>query len=260
MVSVGGARFYKSIKIETIKPNRLKIKNSFNESVLSANKENINNMQVLWLHGAVAKDLKTEVQAKFSQQVTTFKGFANYVFDDPTRRFYTEEINIFSGKVDGNGRASIPIKPNIEGQAPGMLRAAFITKVYENGGDVSTDVASTNYSPYATYVGVKSPEPNKYGMIETGRANRFDIVTLSETGRPRAVRNLQVSVYRVESRWWWDASNDDLSSYNTSNATIAYKNFFINTDASGRGSVSFVVPDDEWDNYRDWETDRKSVV
>lgn len=249
VVSVGGARFYKSIKIETIKPNRLKIKNSFNESVLSANKENINNMQVLWLHGAVAKDLKTEVQAKFSQQITTFKGFANYVFDDPTRRFYTEEINIFSGKVDGNGRASIPIKPNIEGQAPGMLRAAFITKVYENGGDVSTDVASTNYSPYATYVGVKSPEPNKYGMIETGRANRFDIVTLSENGRPRAVRNLQVSVYRMESRWWWDASNDDLSSYNTSNATIAYKNFFINTDASGRGSVSFVVPDDEWGNY-----------
>jgi hypothetical protein len=197
----------------------------------------------------VAKDLKTEVQAKFSQQVTTFKGFANYVFDDPTRRFYTEEINIFSGKVDGNGRASIPIKPNIEGQAPGMLRAAFITKVYENGGDVSTDVASTNYSPYATYVGIKSPEPNKYGMIETGTNNRFDIVTLSETGRPRAVRNLQVSVYRMESRWWWDASNDDLSSYNTSNATIAYKNFFINTDASGRGSVSFVVPDDEWGNY-----------
>ena len=29
MVSVGGAKFYKSIKIETIKPNRLKIKNSF---------------------------------------------------------------------------------------------------------------------------------------------------------------------------------------------------------------------------------------
>ena len=29
MVSVGGAHFYKSIKVETIKPNRLKIKNSF---------------------------------------------------------------------------------------------------------------------------------------------------------------------------------------------------------------------------------------
>lgn len=249
VISIGGARFYKSIKIETIKPNRLKIKNSFNETILSANKENTNNIQVLWLHGAVAKDLKTEVQAKFSQQVTTFKGFSNYVFDDPTRSFYTEEINIFSGKVNAQGRASIPIKPTIQGQAPGMLKASFITKVYESGGDVSTDVASTSYSPYQTYVGVKSPEPNKYGMIETGRNNRFDIVTVSETGRPRAVKNLQVSVYRLQSRWWWDASNDNLSNYNTSNATIGYKNFYIDTDASGRGNISFLVPDEDWGNY-----------
>ncbi|WP_333877132.1 alpha-2-macroglobulin family protein [Flavobacterium sp.] len=249
VVGVGGARFYKTVKIETIKPNRLKIKNSFNEPILSAGKENVNNIQVLWLHGAVAKDLKTEVQAKFSQEVTTFKGFSNYVFDDPTRRFYTEEINIFSGKVDAKGRATIPIKPTIEGEAPGMLRAAFITKVYENGGDVSTDVSSALYSPYATYVGIKSPEPNKYGMIETGRNNRFDIVTVSENGRPKAVRDLDVRVYRMQSRWWWDASNDNLSSYNTSNATIAYKNFRINTDASGKGSIAFSVPDEDWGNY-----------
>jgi len=187
------------------------------------------------LHGAVAKDLKTEVQAKFSQQGTAFKGLSNYIFDDPTRNFSTEEVNIFSGKVDANGRASIPINPTIQGQAPGMLRAAFITKVYENGGDVSTDVASTTYSPYKTYVGIKAPEPNKYGMIETGKNNRFDLVTVDEMGKPKAVRNLEVRVYRLESRWWWDASHDNMSSYNTANSTIAYKNYTINTDANGRG-------------------------
>ncbi len=249
VASVGGARFYKSIKIETIKPNRLKIKNSFNDAILSTSKNNVNNIQVLWMHGAVAKDLKTEVQAKFSQQVTTFKGFSNYVFDDPTRSFSTEEINIFSGKVDGNGRASIPIKPNIQGQAPGMLCAAFITKVYENGGDVSTDVASTSYSPYQTYVGIKAPEPNKYGMIETGKNNRFDIVTVGENGKPKAVSNLDVRVYKLESRWWWDASNDNLSSYSSSNSTVAYKSFRISTNASGKGSIAFLVSDDEWGNY-----------
>lgn len=249
VVSIGGARFYKSIKIETIKPNRLKIKNSFNDAVLSTSKNNVNNIQVLWLHGAVAKDLKTEVQAKFSQQVTTFKGFDSYVFDDLSRSFSTEEINIFSGKVDGNGRASIPIKPNLQGQAPGMLKAAFITKVYENGGDVSTDVASTSYSPYRTYVGIKTPEPNRYGMLETGKNNRFEIVTVSEKGRPRSVKNLDVRVYKLESRWWWDASNDNLSNYNSSTSTIAYKNFTINTDASGKGNVTFAVAKNDWGNY-----------
>lgn len=249
VVSIGGARFYKSIKIETIKPNRLKIKNSFNEPVLSASKNNVNNIQVLWLHGAVGKDLKTEVQAKFFQQETTFKGYDKYTFDDPTRSFSTEEVNIFSGKVDGNGRASITIKPTIQGQAPGMLRAAFITKVYENGGDVSTDVASTTYSPYKTYVGLKSPEPNKYGMIETGKNNRFDIVTVSEDGKPKSVKKLEVRVYKLESRWWWDASNDNLSNYNTTNSTIAYRNFVVNTDYSGKASIAFTVKDEEWGNY-----------
>ncbi|HLP63460.1 alpha-2-macroglobulin family protein [Flavobacterium sp.] len=249
VVNVGGARFYKSIKVETIKPNRLKIKNSFNQPVLSAAKKNVNNIQVLWLHGAIAKDLKTEVQAKFSQQVTTFKGFTNYVFDDPTRSFSTEEINIFSGKVDANGKASIPINPTIQGQAPGMLRAAFITKVYENGGDVSTDVSSTQYSPYKTYVGIKAPEPNRYGMYETGKNNNFSIVTVDENGRPKRTTDLEIRVYKLESRWWWDASNNDLSNYNTAVGRVAYKNYILSTDASGRGSVNLNVPNDEWGNY-----------
>ena len=249
VVSIGGARFYKSIKIETIKPNRLKIKNSFNEAVLSTSKNNINNIQVLWLHGAVAKDLKIEVQAKFSQQATAFKGFDKYVFDDPTRTFSTEEVNIFSGKLDGNGRVAIPIKPTLQSQAPGMLKAAFITKVYENGGDVSTDVASTSYSAYQTYVGIKSPAENRYGMLQTGKVARFEIATVAENGRPKPVNDLDVRIYKLESRWWWDASNDNLSSYNSSTSTIAYKTFRINTDATGKGSVSFSVPDDEWGNY-----------
>ena len=59
-VNVGGVKFSKKIKIEAVKPNRLKIKNSFNDAILSTSKNNLNNIQVLWLHGAVAKDLKTE--------------------------------------------------------------------------------------------------------------------------------------------------------------------------------------------------------
>ncbi len=249
VVSIGGARFYKNIKIETIKPNRLKIKNSFNGALLSARSNSINNIQVLWLHGAVARDLKVEVQAKFSQQVTSFKGYDAYVFDDPTRNFSTEEVNIFSGKIDANGRASIPIKPMLTGQAPGMLRAAFMTTVYENGGDMSTDVSATTFSPYTTYIGLKTPEPNKYGQLETRKNNRFEIVSVDENGRPKAVQNLEVKVYKTESRWWWDASNDNLSSYSSSNVTSAFKNFTVNTNAQGKASIQFAITDDEWGRY-----------
>jgi hypothetical protein len=249
MVSVGGAKFYKNIKIETIKPNRLKIKNVFKNAVLSSSYPNTSNLQVNWLHGAVAKDLKVEMQAKFSQDVTNFKGYEKYDFDDEVRQFSTEETTIFSGKVDANGRASVTIDPKLQGQAPGMLRAAFMTKVYEEGGDFSTDVMATTYSPYKTYVGLKLPELTKYQMLETRVNNRFDVVTVDENGRPKSVKNLEIKVFKVEWRWWWDSSNDDVSNYNSSNATTSYKTLRVNTDASGKGSFQFALTDEEWGRY-----------
>jgi len=248
-ISIGGVHFYKSIKIETIKPNRLKIKNSFADGNLSGNKTNNGTIEVAWLHGAIAKNLKVDMQAKFMQQVTTFKNFSTYDFDDEVRKFSTEEVNVFSGKVDDFGKTNVAIQPKITNQAPGKLKVVFQTKAYENGGDFSTDVVTATYSPFKTYVGIKSPEPNKYGMLETEKMNRFDIVSVDENGNPKAVKNLEVRVYKVDWRWWWNSSGDDLSRYNSSEVTTAYKNFNVSTNASGKTSVQFKVSENEWGRY-----------
>ena len=250
MVSLGGAKFYKNIKIETIKPNRLKIKNTFQSPMLTSANPNTASLEVTWLHGAIAKNLKVDMQAKFSQQSTTFKNYPKYTFDDLVRKFSSEEINVFSGKIDENGKATVTIDPKLENEAPGLLKAAFITKVYEEGGDFSTDVIATTYSPYKTYVGIKSPEANKYGMLETRKMNRFDIVSVDENGRPKPVRNLEVKVFKIEWRWWWDASeDDDMSEYNSADATTAVKTFIVNTDATGKASVQFALTDEQWGRY-----------
>ena len=248
-ISVGGVHFYKSIKIETIKPNRLKIKNSFADKQLSGNRLNGGEVEVAWLHGAVAKNLKVEMQAKFLEQQTVFKKYEKYDFDDEVRKFYTEEVNVFSGKVNDLGKAKVAIQPKIISQAPGKLKMVFQTKAFENGGDFSTDVATATYSPYKTYVGIKAPEPNKYGLLETDKVNRYDIVTLDELGKPKSVRNLTVRVYKVEWRWWWNSDGDDLSQYNSSEVTTAYRNYVVSTDASGKASVQFKIPEADWGRY-----------
>ena len=248
VISVGGARFYKSVKIETIKPNRLRIKNGFEGKTLSAFHQNNATVNVAWLHGAIAKDLKLEMQAKFTQQKTEFKNYSKYIFDDPSRKFSTEEVNIYSGKIDETGKANVSIQPRLQSQAPGMLKAAFITKVYENGGDFSTDVITASYSPFQTYVGVKVPEPNKYGMLETDKSNPFDVITVDENGHPKAVRNLEVKVYKVDWRWWWDAS-DDLSNYSSSTTNTPFYSQTLNTDSSGKARFQFKADEDEWGRY-----------
>ncbi|QYJ68709.1 alpha-2-macroglobulin family protein [Flavobacterium litorale] len=249
IVAVGGATFHKRIKIETIKPNRLKIKNGFADAVISANNPNTAELEVTWLHGAVAKGLKVEMQAKFLKEKTTFKNYTNYIFDDPAQRFKTEEINIYSGKVDDEGKASVTLQPSLKSSAPGMLKAAIITKAYERGGDFSTDVVTAKYSPYQTYVGIKTPEPNKYGMLETGKDNRFDVVAVTETGNPRANRKLEVRVYKVKWRWWWDATHNNVSAYNKAIANIPYFTKTITTNSKGKASVKLNIPENDWGRY-----------
>lgn len=249
MVSVGGAHFYKAVKIETIKPNRLKIKNSFDGQMLFANKKNNATVSVAWLHGAIAKGLKIEMQAKFMKQATTFKGFTNYLFDDPVQNFGTEEVNIFSGSVDDNGTAQVSVEPRLQARVPGLLKAAIITKAYEKGGDFSTDVVSATYSPYDTYVGVRMPQTNKYGMLETGKANRFEAAAVDAKGKPRAGRRLEVKVYRVEWRWWWDSGNSNVSAYSSAVSNTPVYSTQIVTDTAGKAAFNFSTETEEWGNY-----------
>ena len=258
VVSIGGARFYKSIKIETIKPNRLKIKNGFTGRTIYGSEKNTAKVDVAWLHGAIAKDLKLEMQARFMKQKTTFKNYHNYVFDDPAQPFRTEEVNIYTGRTNDNGSATVTLQPKLQSRAPGMLKAVIMTKAYEKGGDFSTDVITASYSPFETYVGVNMPEGNKYGMLETGKANRFDVVTVDEKGRPKASKKLEARVYKVDWRWWWDATNDNLSSYSSAVSNTPYYSQNIATDANGKASFSFATDEDEWGRYLIRVTDTES--
>lgn len=249
-VSVGGAKFSKQLKIETIKPNRLKIKADFDNEILSATKPVNGKLEVAWLHGAVAKNLKADIQGKFNQQTTSFKQFPGYIFDDPSRRFSAEEQTVFDGKIDAEGKASFNIKPQLTKKAPGMLKASFITKVYENGGDFSTDVFSKTYSPYATYIGLNVPKGDKSrGMLLTDTKHTFEVISVDENGNAKATKNLKVSIHKVSWRWWWDTSEDNLSSYNGSQYREKVLEKTINTDASGKANFEFELKYPDWGRY-----------
>ncbi|QLG45526.1 alpha-2-macroglobulin family protein [Costertonia aggregata] len=249
-VSVGGASFTKTIKIETIKPNRLKIKTEFNAEVLNGAKPIQGNMEVKWLHGAVAKNLKADITAKFNPTTTQFKTFPGYIFDDPTRSFSTEEQVVFNNKIDAEGKAGFSINPQLSGKAPGMLSAAFITKVYENGGDFSTDVFTKPYSPFDTYIGLNAPKGDKTrGMLLTDVKHKFEVVTVDENGKPKATKNLKVSVFKVNWRWWWDTSADNLSNYSSSQYREMVYETTMNTGTNGKGNFNFELKYPGWGRY-----------
>ncbi len=249
-VSVGGASFTKTLKIETIKPNRLKIKTEFDAEVLNGSKPITGDMEVKWLHGAIAKNLKADITAKFNPSTTKFEKFPGYIFDDPTRSFSVEDQVVFDGKIDGEGKAKFNLNPQLSSKAPGMLKAAFITKVYENGGDFSTDVFTKQYSPYNTYIGLNAPKGDKRrGMLLTDVKHKFEVVSVDEKGKAKAAENLKVTVYKVSWRWWWDTSSDNLSTYSSGQYREMLFEKTVNTGANGKATFDFELKYPDWGRY-----------
>jgi uncharacterized protein YfaS (alpha-2-macroglobulin family) len=248
-VSVGGATFYKGLKIETVKPNRLKIKVDFEDDILTSNAPLKGTLDVKWLHGAPGKNLKAEIKAKFSSSNTAFKNYKNYTFNDPTRIFKTEEINVFEGKVNEAGLATINNKISVKKNAPGMLNVQFLVRAFENGGDFSMDAFTKKYAPYKSFVGLQSPKGNAYGSYFTDENQSFDLVVVDANGNPIKRNNLEVKIYKVEWRWWWNSSYDDLASYVSSNYHRPYSTSKVNTDAKGKASFNIKIPDNDRGRY-----------
>jgi len=248
-VSVGGAQFYKSLKVETVKPNRLKIKVDFKNEILTSNEPLDGTLDVKWLHGAPAKNVKAEIKAKFSTSYTSFENYKNYVFTDPTRTFNTEELTVFEGNVNAEGVAKINKQLEVGKNAPGMLNVQFLVRAFENGGDFSLDAFTKSYSPYDSYVGLRSPEGNAYGSYFTDTKQTFDVAVVDKDGKPLKRENLEVKIYKIEWRWWWNSSYDNLSSYVSSSYHRPVMDQKVSTDANGKGSFDIKIPENERGRY-----------
>ena len=136
-VKVGGASFHKSLRIEAIKPNRLKINLNIPGTKIDASRGSIAvGLSSNWLTGATASGLKASVEMSLNKVKTQFKGYEKYVFNNPATNFYTDEIEVFSGNLNPEGNVNFNLKLPAAQNAPGLLQATFISRVFEPGGEI----------------------------------------------------------------------------------------------------------------------------
>ncbi|HLT33109.1 MAG TPA: alpha-2-macroglobulin family protein, partial [Aquaticitalea sp.] len=182
----------------------------------------------------------------------------DYEFVDPTRSFSSEEMNVFEGNLNEDGIAKVNKSLNVGKNAPGLLNVQFLVRAFENGGDFSLDAFTKTYAPYSSFVGLKSPEGNRYGSYFTDENQTFDVVTVDAKGNPVKRENLEVKVYKIEWRWWWNSSYDNLSSYVSSNYHRSYLDKKVTTDANGKGKFTLNIPENERGRYLIRITDPES--
>ena len=247
---LGGRTFAKTLKIETVIPNRLSVQLDFEDA------ETLNSTEPLdgtlfgqWLSGATASNLNADVQVRLTPTATRFSRFADFRFDDPARSFESEPQTIFDGKLDGNGNAQFSYRLTPSGNPPGMLRAHFTTRVFENSGAFSTNRQTFPFSPYSTYLGVKMPQGDRArGMLLTDTTHTVEIASLSADGEPVSVNGIQVTLYKVGWRWWWDRSGETLAQYASANHRSIVHRGEVNT-RNGRGTWEFEIEYPAWGRY-----------
>ncbi|WP_121665969.1 alpha-2-macroglobulin family protein [Mesonia aquimarina] len=257
-VNIGGARFTKYLKVATVKPNRLKIKLDFDQEILKANQPISGNITSKWLHGAPARNLRTEVDVKLTPAASAFQEFKDYNFTDPVRDFETVEMKLVDKKLSEDGKTNFQKEIELNKKAPGMLQASFLSKVYEGGGDFSMDVFSKNLAPYSHFVGLKTPETKRYGSYDTDKEISFDVISLTDDEKPAANRKLQVFIYKIDWRWWWNRGKDNLSRYENTEVHRTFKELEVTTNSNGKANFSVNIPDREGGRFLIRVIDEKS--
>ena len=255
-IKVGGTTFHKGLRIETIKPNRLKINLALPKVLQATDKNFYAPLTSTWLTGATASKLKAKVEMSLSKVNTQFKNYGQYIFNNPATDFTTIKTDIFDGTLDAEGKASVTLKVPTATEAPGMLNATFTTRVFEPGGDASIYTQTIPFSPFTSYVGINLNQP-KGKYIETDKDHVFDIVTVNTQGQLVNSSNLEYKIYRIGWSWWWENSGESFGTYinNSSITPVASGNL---QTRGGKASFKFRIDYPSWGRYLVYVKDKES--
>lgn len=249
-VSVGNKIYSKSFKIETVKPNRLKI---HLDTKIGAKKDSCL-LTAAWLHGASARKLKTDVEVRFEPMETSFKGYEDYAFDSPIRSSNSQPHILFVGELDDKGEARFPNVLSDVKTVAGMLRARYLTRVYEKSGEMSIDYSYAIYSPYKHYVGMKIPATTIYdNTLETDKKHHFDFVRLDKEGERLSDGKIHVRIFKLDWNWWYDGE-EDLTNFTAHNSAIVSKDTTL-TIRNGKCGLDFKVTGADYGKFLFTATD-----
>lgn len=244
--TVGNSTFSLPIKVETIKPNRLRIGLNIENKILKTKDNSPVTLKGNWLSGLISPNLKFEASYTLSEIENPFPALKGYSFTNPFTKFENRENILVANNLDNKGEYSFSPQFLVEPQL-GMVNAKVKVRLFEAGGDFSTDFFNTKISPCDTYCGILDVNKSNYQAISNNELP-LKIITVDENGNRKSVNNLSFSIYRVDYSFWWQQSGKSKSDFITSSSQNLLKQGFVTT-SNGEGIIKFNAP-----NERYWAT------
>ena len=257
-VTVGGATFAKRLRIEAVKPNRLKIDLKFPGKYIQRGEPLNATLHGEWLTGARAGSLKYVIETEFTAVRSSFENYKGYIFDNQYQSFRPEAAPEITGTTDAEGNARITATLNGGEKAGGMLQANITTRLFEPSGEASVDGQTVLYSPFTSYVGIKAPK-GADDQLNTGQDYTFDIATVTPAGSAAGGKTVEVCVYKVDWYWWWSSERNELARYVSDRDLTPVRQELVETSAMGGKAIyKLNIPKEEWGTYYVTARDRES--
>ncbi|MBN2039440.1 MAG: hypothetical protein JW864_05330 [Spirochaetes bacterium] len=249
-VRLGGLEFKKELRIETVIPNRLRINLNIDEKELHSSKLPVRaGIFAQWLHGGLASNLNTDVSVSLNPANTSFTRFKDYTFQDTTRIFRSDKTEIFSGSLDAQGNVTFPLDIPVNGKPAGMLNANFVSRVFEGSGAYSIETFSIPFHPYKNYIGIRTPKGDvARGMLLTDVNHTVNIASVNSFGSPVSVNNIEVTLYKISWKYWWDKSGEDMANFASARGICRIAGGTVST-VNGEGKWKFMVKYPDWGRY-----------
>lgn len=248
-IQIGAQEWTRSLRIETVVPNRLAVKLESDKKILT---HGVNNFTLsgAWLHGAATPHYSADVAVFFTPARETF-GYPEFSFTNPSIDMQTEHSTLWEGSLDAYSTARFSQEFTVGEQAavPGMLTAHFISRIFEPAGGFSTVRTAQIYSPYERYVGLQLPKGDAVrGMLLTDTAHTAHVLLLKQDGKPVSSAELSYTIHKLEWKWWWEKDALTDATYVSSRSSSKIASGTLNI-TNGKGSFQFAVKYPAWGRY-----------
>lgn len=226
-LEVADQAFSHALRVETVKPNRLKIAMDIPREIVAPNHDLSGTLTTKYLFGAPASDLKARVKASMSSVAFRAEAFPEFNFSNPLLRYEGRRATVLEGTLDADGVRTFEYSLPRSNSIPGKVGIDLTTTVYEKGGSFTQHNDRAIYAPYDNYVGIK--DVFRWGSAQLNEEFKLPLVSVDAAGKPVAGRKLKVEVYVNRRHWWWDYDRDRRTDFRQMETTYKVGEWFYSS-------------------------------
>lgn len=241
---IGGKKFVKTLKVEAVKPVRLKTELTFPEKIFASDLNITGQVKTRFLFGQPAANLNYKVDAHLQSIPLKLKDWIGFTFQSPFNKFAPRDISLKTGRLDSNGIASIKYQLTEVTKAPGPVLARIKSRVNEEGGDFQEQTTFSTIYPYPHFVGVKGTF--RYNRIRVNEAYKLPVVVVDPEGNAVPNQRIRVRLYLNKQWWWWHYDNRDRKDFTSSNTTYLVSE---SVQTSGNEPVEYALKPEDYGQH-----------